>query len=372
MVVENVSMKNLFLFLIITFLILTLILIGVSFYFSYDHLVKFLPEQSDFYLHFNFNQAYAPGYQATDYFVQHWPSNLLNQLLFNNFSAFRYNLNPETLKLIDEMAVFYFENQPVIIYKYRPHFANFSLILGGKDRPKIFYRVFDSKTVALTTEPNVLEKIFVKSNKISSGNFSFGKFFNGLIKNNQIKANFNQDKIVFQFQLPSISSEQALEQKIELLLKNFSSLDLGNFVIAIQNKNNLTIQQIEEIVKKRMAYLFPKEVERSLPDGSKVIELVANPELFEFERKSNLVDLAILKNNSHFPNFVLAVHKNYIIFTNKEKFLDEYSVNNNECIFQGAEEIFDWQSEIMGIQNLIISAQKLGEKTTVKGCLSLK
>ncbi|MGC9048722.1 MAG: hypothetical protein ACP5IX_00665 [Patescibacteria group bacterium] len=369
-------MKNIFIFLVILFLILTLILIGVSFYFSGDSLVKFVPEKTNFYLHFNFNQGYWQGFKATNYFIQHWPDSLLERLLFDRFSAFKYNLTPGTLEQIDEMAVFYFENQPVIIYKYKPIFANFSLILGGPNRPRIFYRFFDSQTVALTTKQGLLEKISAKPTKISFKNFDLNEFMRGFVNGWQIRARINQNKIVLQLQSLQIFPKENFEQELELLFKNFSSLKQGSFLIAFNNQSNFSIQQIEGIFRKKMAYFFPEERERILPDGSKIKELIAEPKVFEFERKSSPFNFDILKVNLSGLDFVLTANQKYIFLSNKEEFLNRYLANQesggNECLKQEAEEIFYWQSKEIGIKNLIFSGREVNKGSLIVGCLEFE
>lgn len=374
MVVEIINkMKKIFVLLVILFLILTLILIGASFYFSQDNLISLASTQTDFYLHFNFHQWHLPGIQALLYFNQHWPGELLEKLLTGQRTAFRYNLGPEIINYLDEMAILVKDGEPILIYKFKSNFANFPLILGRQKGSKIFYRFFHPQIVALALDQKIIDELILKPNSISFyPGFAQGFFrLNGLTLG-RFNFYFRDQKIFLKGQINGLSFSSTLYEQIDYFFHLASQLPNENFLFAFLNQNNFPPLAIEKILKRKLAYYYPEEVERILPDQSKIIELVANPNYFEFQ-KEKLNGFEINNFKSSF-NLSFFLDKNYIILSSKPELINEYFNDNfsQYCFDKGLEEIFYWQPVNLDIKNLIISGKTIKEGLLISGYLQLK
>lgn len=369
-------MKKIFIFLVILFLILTLILIGASFYFSDDSLVRLTPEETNFYFHFNFNHWRIGGKQALKYFNQHWPEDLLKKILVESHFAFKYNLNQETINQIEEMAVFSVSGQPVIVYKYKPNFAGSSLVLGGQKGPRIFYQFLNPRVVVLALNQQTINKIKFQSE--SNSIFFYRGFAWGFLPfANNLSATIKNEKILLTSEIRDFSWPESFNQKMDYFIHFASFLSDKNYVFSFLNQNNFPLAAIEKILKKRLAYYFPKEITQILPDGSKIIELIADSNDFEFQKEQiNGFEINNLKSIGRSPNISFSLDKNYIFLSSASSVLKEYifqkDLLNQKCFGKTPEEIFYWQANDFGIEDLILASQKKEGRSLIYGCLKLK
>lgn len=354
-------MKRIFVYLIIFFCISAVLLIGISFYFSRDTLIQFKPPETNFYLHLNFNQLSYQGYRALEYFSQHWPADLLTNLLTDKYSAFKYNLSSDLINQVDEAAIFEIDSQPVVIYKYKSIFADFPLVLGGQKGPRIFYRFFDKRTAALALNSELLLKISSQPSKFIPDLFKKINlnFVVGSIKNQPFTAFINQEMILLKSSSPFL--DYSIDRKIDQIIGLAPFLtEKGSFLIAWRDKNH-SPAQIKEMIEQKLSFYFPREIERPLPDQSKIIELVADP--------------TVLKNGrsgGEMPSVLLTATGNYIFLSDQEASINQYLKGKDfvkNCLSPNPDEIFYWQPSGLGF-SLIMSGQQEQTKAAIEGCLA--
>jgi len=172
-----------------------------------------------------------------------------------------------------------------------------------------------------------------RNNKIDNEDlFNFDKYNYALI----IKTNFN----------PEYSGEKIKEQK----------------------------ENIKQIIKNILAFKNPVEQEKILPDKTKSIELIANPESITFIQENNLEIL----NIENF-NFVITIYENYLILGNSKKLIQEIlaseQTNFINCDFLTGNEALIMNTNkltsgiLSFIDKLIINFEQKNEKINLNGCL---
>lgn len=406
-------------FLILTVLIIFLLLLGASFFYfcwSKDNLIKFVPENTVFYAHFDFNIYHWSGKKANIFFQNKWPDKFFREIgLEKYWSLFRCNLNPQILAGIQELAFLIVENktknqfQPLLIYKFQPAFADMSFVLCRKDDFQVRYQFLDSdKRIVLLSLAEIDLPIgnFRSShsqNKFKFENFLANNFLNGFVSQKFLEekillkrineeylvfsGKLNNQKIYFQFDgtfqnssslglIDSNFLEQSFKffpEKVDFVFWNFDflsskSLLLTNIVNSqsltfLKNRNNLffnrdgsliiifsreneSVEYLEDEIKKSLAYFFPKKEIRILPDKSRIVELIADPNIFDFSAESfGPFEIRFLKITEETAQFAMAVGDNFILISNDLIFLREIIEQylKNEIIFSEVSDYIKWR-----------------------------
>lgn len=360
-------MQNIFTILTILFLISTLTLIGVSFYFSQDSLIKFAPPNADFYLHFNLNPLHPSGLRAMEYFRQHWPQKLIAKTIGN---ALEYNFKPEILDQLDEIAVLYLNKEPVAILKYKPAFGNPCLVSGKH----IFYRFLNIQTVAFSTSQSSLNQLDLRPTlgiESAFKNFTHSGFLNTPL--GKIYLSIKDDQIVFSGNSNKQSSSEFLAKQIDYLI-NPNDYPKNFYIIAL-SKQKYSVSSLIQMLDKKLSYLYPSEIIQKLPDDTAITELVSQPKKFQLKKQKigqlEVISFAPIENA---PAVYFISDQNYIFLSTSDKFLAKnlFQIKNAEpqCLFKGADEILYWSSYNDGIQRLILSSRSLKDAASIEGCLN--
>jgi hypothetical protein len=359
-------MQNVFIILTILFLILTLTLIGVSFYLSQDSLVKFAPTKTNFYFHLNLNPLHPNGLKAAQYLSQHWPQVLIAKTLGETT---KNNFKPETMDQLEEIAVFYLGENPIVLLKYKPAFSRPALVLGNR----VFYRLLDDRTVALAASPLFLNQLESKSN------FKIGSIFRNIIYSGFISTSVGEfylsvknNQIYLTGQSKNYSPSEMFSDQIDYLLQ--LNGDQNNSCLLALSRQRYTISSLRETLIKKIAYLFPNEITQKLPDDTVITELVSQSENFHFQKqKIGHLEIRVLKSTAELPALYLANDQNYIFLSSNARFLAENLLQfkiEEPCQMKPAEEMLLWSSTEFGVQRLILSSPDPRNRAAVRGCLS--
>src|SRR6056297_3020986 len=299
---------------------------------NYDNLSAQVPQESEFYIFLDKTKL--------DDLNQSKTQDLLN-FLSDNSTTEPYHWS-EFLKVSDKKIGFFSlndqifsispQNRPALTFLgnndlpysqnngflYFPEFnyGNYPLNLDKTEQfkdlnPKIFVNDFN----AYILRPKKLA--FVPFAKRLNSNPLLIK---GHIKDNLIKADINIQESIFSknpLPKPKIQDDYKFalynvafsgEKKAEHSLKNLAfhiikNLDqpvnlvqyANNFTLTLENQGNL--QQIKQIIKKSLSFIYPSQVKKYLPDQTPAIHKIADPEKWSFDIQNNLHTLIDQENN---------------------------------------------------------------------------
>ncbi|HPI67347.1 MAG TPA: hypothetical protein PKZ16_02290 [bacterium] len=117
-----------------------------------------------------------------------------------------------------------------------------------------------------------------------------------------------------------------------MLLEKKPTANSNNWLLAVQVKDaKEKINILKELLSKILAYTYPEEQIKKLPDGSTAINLVANNKKYSFQASTNG-----LYETTETPEGVWAVMQNgnYLLLTNKAALLDKILISekNNQVL----------------------------------------
>lgn len=87
------------------------------------------------------------------------------------------------------------------------------------------------------------------------------------------------------FSLPEIDSDFLSGNKLLVSPKISEPKNFADYDYLLVLDEVVAAEEIKESLKSNLAALFPEKREKILPDGAVVREIIANPELFQFEKK---------------------------------------------------------------------------------------
>ncbi|MCH7758764.1 hypothetical protein IID20_00165 [Patescibacteria group bacterium] len=284
-------------------LMLLVFFLMTAFYFSSDNLIKYIPQDTFFYLHLD--QAGLKN---------NWLKQVLKEIspLDSNLNFIGKNLSTENIFLFDEVGlVNLLTNTPVTGIK-----GDFILLLRFKNKDQLadflaakrftgVSKKLDKYTLALGLEPAILD--FTPNNLFGQPSFlgNINNLFkqavgrghinlssldrlmkdgpDNLLENELINFNIylNQElkKLSFIFDQPPTSKNQIFD-----LMENIQlTKTAASFVFIFPSSTSL--ETLEKNIQTKLAWQKPIEKEIILPDGSTYLELVADPSIFHFTKK---------------------------------------------------------------------------------------
>jgi len=104
-------------------LFLCLVFFSLVFFFSFspDHLINFVPEDVDFYLHLNLHRFSYEGVKGLIWLNQFWPEEIFNKLRErdDNLSFLGINLNRNVLSLVNEIGLIVKDKEITLLFETR-------------------------------------------------------------------------------------------------------------------------------------------------------------------------------------------------------------------------------------------------------------
>lgn len=186
------------------------------------------------------------------------------------------------------------------------------------------------------------------------------------------------------FRRPVVFFSQIKKNKIAF--KNITQSESYNYGLAVKLLvNKPVIEQVnlfKDALKKILAFRYPQEKTKKLPDGTKMTELVADKSVFEFKQ-----DGALEYVDYPGVNLTLAIKDGYLILSNNQDLLKDIvgtglkSIPTNQnnlpekCLdFSGQEIIFlntgMLENSLLNLTDSIAADVKQdGENVEIKGCI---
>lgn len=334
---------------------------------------------------------------------------------------------------------------PLFIYRLKPALSNLSLVLAGP-RGVVYSYWLSSTLVVLSPEKiNNLKfigssSIFADLKKRSSlfsqnfgrlyfnlpkaevlgqeffilKDFSEGNYFNLFLKNGKIffksQASKNSDQILTKNDKEFIKNiflpvndeyllfynKEALSPEIfqqltkDLILPRFLRsfypqifiFSRSGFVFSTKRPNNFSLERLENILKNELSYLLPREAKVVLPDGSRAVEFLADPNVFQFEWQDfNQLRLAKISSLIRPDDFGLVYDKDFLFFGQGFKFLENFlkKYQNKiaflpirDCWQEKTDQALIYFSENKGLLLAVFRVVPSFKIYFLEGCVSLK
>jgi hypothetical protein len=332
---------------------------------------------------------------------------------------------------------------PLFIYRLKPAFSNLALVLAGPNNSTVYSYWLSPNLVILSPEkidnlnfPH--HSVFTKSKKPALFSQIFaqiyfdwskiglsdkGFFVEDLSKTSYFNLSLKKGGIFFKAQ-PSKDSGQILMNKIQgftkrifvpisseyllfynqetlsddnlqeltknLILPNFFKklypqvliFSQDGFIFFAKKPNNLSLEGLEVILKSELSYLLPKEITSILPDGSKVIEFFADPNVFQFEWQNfGQLKLAKISWLNGTANFGLAEDEDFLFFSQDFKFLEKFLQEGQgedgflpvkNCWQKRTTQALIYYSQSKGLNLLINKTTSRPAYFLINGCFYLK
>lgn len=374
---------------ILFYLLFFLIIAFLFFYLNPpDTLIKYIPTEASLYFHLNLNNNYLAGYRAKNFLKKYLSESLLKpfQEKFLTYSPLLKLINEENINKINELAFSLYKNKPILIFRLKKpeenivvrdknvfSFANGDILFFALDK-ELFSKFSQKK------EKNFYQRIkrpFLEKRIINNNFLTFyleKRIFKNLI-NSDILAELNskeilgfygqiyKDKIVFSVKAnKNKTSKKRIdgdlvkfipEEKNIFAIFDFSRIEkflspiikknvidkISNSVFLVSDKNyvfifkskDINLDKLEKQIAINLSYVYPQEVERMLPDGTKITELIANPSYFKFEiqKENNFRYLKLPDGKEIF----LAKKENNIFLSNSKDFLKKVFFVDNKLAF---------------------------------------
>ncbi|MFA6537696.1 MAG: hypothetical protein WCT18_04860 [Patescibacteria group bacterium] len=315
----------------------------------HDHFLKFTPGEAEAYAQIKTTNIVKST--KFNYLLEilttksNLPKKFWQQLLQNNTRIGLYSINGQIFGLIDNnkknknllqgSKIAYLENQGVLSFpknntqlkndwlkqKRLTMFEDWQLYFKNGQSLKKFTNYFIQKdlsgglTISGRIENTSKIKLTVKGNRIG--------FDNNFAKKNLLNLNGLPENLVsFENNLPkeSFSETEFLPENIYFhLLKNIpkhqSYQTTADFIIFAQD---LTFEQLADIIKETFAFTFPSIKSKTLPDGTTARALWAEPNDWELQKtkeNNNLYNL--WKQETPFPLTLSRENSNWKIVYGK-------------------------------------------------------
>lgn len=199
------------------------------------------------------------------------------------------------------------------------------------------------------------------------------------------KYEFQWDEVEELLNIPTIIFVQSKTPKIEK--EEILTLDSYNYGLVLKTNWPAAemlkkIELIKKVVKNILAFKYPSEKIKRLPDGTKSTELVAEPKQFKFTKENNLDFIQV--DNFH---FALGYQNNYLIMGNNKELLKNVLENlsqaangnnipcPNEILSTGQElALINGRQLVEGllsyVDETIIKIKQDGQDINLNGCLA--
>ncbi len=155
-----------------------------------------------------------------------------------------------------------------------------------------------------------------------------------------------------------------------------------NYLIAVQtglSSEELTakISQIKQVIKNILAYKYPSYITHRLPDGTPSTEIVADPEIFSFEKMTGFEYLEFSA-----VNLAIGLQDNYLLLANNKDLMQNFlefttpAENNFKCDLTGQNEIVVlntqkiYQSFLSNLNQIIININHNKKDLELSGCFN--
>jgi hypothetical protein len=366
-------MSRIFIAIAIIFLVFSILIAEACFLASRDTLTQFVPQGTSFYLHFNFNPLNSQGQIAEKYFSQNWPRESLDHLLIGQWAFIKNYFNQDKIGQIDELAITIVDNQPILLMKYKANFANFMPLVLNQEGANHYQFLTPTVFVASNQKSN-LDKIKKQPSRPWSQfkNVSFRSFANGRLQDWSIKAKLVNKGLDFYALNDQRTANLNLSEKINQFLAYTIAAPKTQeeYVYLLPDQAQITLEQIQNIFQKNLAFMFPINKPKILPDKTSVNEIIADPTIFKFQsiivNGQNAYELNIKQELS--PIF-LALRQKNILFSNNQillgKFLEQpLTTNFNEAFY--------WQNKAIIIQGQAANSSKNQAQNSIHGLIYFK
>ncbi len=296
-----------FLFLLI--LIIFIGLVGLIFFLRQppDTIIKFTTIESLVYFHFSFDPLYASSYKAARFFQKEWPSQAIDYLFSEkpSWQALKINFSKNFISYLQEMGFVLFQKNeeilPLLIYRFKPVFKNFALVLAGPGAKRV-YDYWLSPTVVILSP----EKIdFLESNGSFFKNKNFPKPFIGQAWG---RVYLNRPK------LKTLIKNELDDSWSDNFFKTFSQNEIGYLEILLK-RNNLFLKSYPEKNLDQLSFKSDKEFSENIfiNFGPNYYLLYNMPIIWQL--KNHFILPKIFANFS--PQFFLFSQNSFAFFTKK-------------------------------------------------------
>ena len=289
--------------LVLASLMLLVFFLITAFYFASDNLIKYIPQNTFFYLHLD-----RAGLK------NNWLKQVLNEIssLDSNLHFIGKNLSAENIVLLDEVGLVYLlTDTSATVIK-----GNFILFLRFKNKTQLVdflaakkfmgvSKKLDKYTLVLGLEPDILN--FSQNNVFGQPRFleNINNLLNqaiaqgyinlspldrlmkkrpdNLLKNELVKFNIYLNQELNKLSFTLSQSPDSKKQIFDLMENIQLTKTAASFVFIFPSSTSL--ETLEKNIQTKLAWQKPIEKEIILPDGSTYLELVADPSIFHFTKK---------------------------------------------------------------------------------------
>jgi len=405
------------------FLFYSIFFLVIIFFFFYlnppDTLIQYVPSEADLYFHLNLNKNYLAGYQARN-FLKRYQLNNFSEFVQKNFPKYTSLLklvNKENINKINELAFFVDKNNPVLIFRLKNSKENINIkdqnVFSFTDGSVIFFtldknlldnvsskkkenfylnirrpilkkRFVNNNFLSLYLKPNIFQKLLNRNN-LSKLDINFGKIMdlngriyedrivlftevdNNLVSKKKIDKNLikfipNNKNVFAIFNFSGINkflSPIISENIVNKTLNNLLLVSKKDYVFIFKLKHS-NLDEIKKQIKINLSYVYPREVKRTLPDMTKITELVADPDYFKFKTFKRS-DFEYLKTPDG-KEFFLAKKNKFVFLSNNASFLKDVFLADNSLAYQRVKD-----SDFNFSNNLFYTSFSLGFSKYILG-----
>lgn len=352
--------------LIIIFFVLLAFVFITYFYWTPDSIAPLVPEKALFYLHLNLNNLTREGRENADW---------LRECLSGNDELEIPMLSKEMVPLVDEIGWIGLAEEDVVhlALVLKPKIWEKDLVLREEER--LVKKKLDSNFFVLATQDKILEEIYPRKDCFwSQPELSTRRGATGFVnlaelsgeKENILKFSARTQKNFLLFEMEPLAR---ISQTNQTRWLDFMPYVREKLVLVVTSSEEINLNTLERRFKINLAYQKPTEREVTLPDGSKFIEFLVDPDQFYFEKKETRgksfryliepdlgFEIALSKDgtNIFISNSLALLEK-----TMSAGFWDEY-------LSDGISGALYWPIKRFGLEDLT-AVEKEGR---IKGCLA--
>ena len=391
------------------------------FFYQPDSLVNFVPENALFYLHLDLNKSRQTGYFGNQWLNDWGLGKILARLSQSdsNWSLLGNSLQKQNISLLDEVGLIGlalekkdFQNTDkdlpkidLVLFLKLKRWTSPSLLI--KSLKQFSVQKLNKSILIVSRQPFFIKDKqlnFLKENQLIGSNFLssisnspvWGKGYvnlKDLIKffKKEQEAGWLNNRFVKLSLLPPqkgprpqslFFTASLINQENQPLIFPFENLDFNNdlglnFIIIVPRTG--TIDFLENRIKTALSFQNPKEEEMILPDGTSFVELIVDPNVFNFEKKEikdtqfRYWQSKLLLNREDKGAFgvILWQNEKYAFISNNFSLFKNITERTSSCFSHLQNKDFDkgmyFQIENFGIKGLMVIEISEG----VKGCIDL-
>lgn len=316
-------------FLIISFLVLFTTWFYTNFLVSQDIFLDYVPAQSVIYWHISLNKKSNSIwlYDLTERFLLGESSNQA-KFLFENVA-------PET----EEIAMAILPGFEDFIFWGRLNTGKFNKLKEKLEISNFSYIFEDDGKITITNTKFGLKEILAV---LSQKNFSLADQKTRLIAFNRAYRRFPiQIYISGNFKFGNfyphkLKSDFWETNQFQVTQKTHESHSIKDYAYLATVNNFYLVKEAENIIKNNLAFVLPETREKKLPDETVVREIIANPEIFVFEKvKVSGEEVRYLKVPAIGEEFFIFQGNGELIASNSRDLLANHLVHEPQRKYYG-------------------------------------